>query len=104
VHFAGGPVSAAGGGGSTFVYGLQGSTRAPVGHTMERLANTGEIALYVQDRVAPVGRVLMPRPCQHRKRVPVLLVLFPYDHVADLCTGCGRAFPDMAYLQPTCGW
>lgn len=84
----------------------------------ERLANPDEIALYVQDQAAPVGWVtasgvirspaeldrLRRTACWHTDRVPVLLLVHPFDHVADLCTGCGKAFPDEAYLAPTSGW
>jgi hypothetical protein len=84
----------------------------------ERLANPDEIALYTQDQAAPVAIVtakgiirspaeldgLRRIACWHTERVPVLLLVHPFDHVADLCTGCGKAFPDEAYLTPTSGW
>lgn len=84
----------------------------------ERLASTGEIALYTPDRAAPVGYVsasgVIRNPADmrelrcaasgHPKRVPVHLLVHPFEHVADLCTGCGKAFPDEDYLLPTSGW
>jgi hypothetical protein len=97
----------------------------PTAAEAERLARTDEIALYTPDRAAPVGfvpasgvirspddlRELRRAACPHAGRVPVLLLVHPFEHVADLCGRCGKAFPDEGwlhayddYLLPTGGW
>jgi hypothetical protein len=44
---------------------------------------------------SPAGCALCEPPpaCRHRERVPVNLLAWPYDHVADLCASCYEAFP-----------